>query len=214
MVCNILFGKVQKIWAMTCLCDKFYSFMFMHKISIRVVCTSDYHPRSHDLSRWWKKRHMVPSYYINVNRIINAIKYCFLFFLDLIQKVFLHNVFDKIFVNRCSAQVSYWAYANCFNNKVSKGSILLPPCKVIVKIWNRGNFCLWNPESWALKFGVQLKVVGIPLMIWIRNQSSIDKECVIWYLESGIYSVESRIQDCLVLPYMERDSFTLTVLSD
>ena len=69
-------------------------------------------------------RHRVPSCYINVNRIINAIKDCFLFFLDLIQKVFLHYVFDKIFVNRCSAQVSDWSYANCFNNKVSKGCIL------------------------------------------------------------------------------------------
>ena len=122
--CNF-FGLLNLDILCSCSCYKFYSFMFIHKISIRVVCASDYDPRSHDLSRWWKKdTARVPSCYINVNRIINAIKDCFLFFLDLIQKVFLHYVFDKIFVNRCSAQVSDWSYANCFNNKVSKGSIL------------------------------------------------------------------------------------------
>ena len=144
----------------------------------------------------------------NVNRIINAIKDCFLFFLDLIQKVFLHYVFDKIFVNRCSAQVSYWSYANCFNNKVSKGSILLLPCKVIVKIWNRGNFCLWNPESGALKFGVQLKVFGIPLIIWIRNQSSVDKECGIWNLQHGIR--DPRL--CCIALHGARFSYTNSII--
>ena len=42
--------------------------------------------------------------------------------------------------------------------------------------------------------GIQLKESGIPLTIGIRNPSSTDKE-------SGIYSLESRIQGCLRLPY-------------
>ena len=49
---------------------------------------------------------------------------------------------------------------------------------------------LWNPESWALESGKQLKESGIPLTIRIRNPSFTDNE-------SGIpevgKSVESRI---------------------
>ena len=41
---------------------------------------------------------------------------------------------------------------------------------------NVDNFSLWNPESWALESGIQLKESGIPLMIGIQNPSSIDKE--------------------------------------
>ena len=41
---------------------------------------------------------------------------------------------------------------------------------------NRGNFCLWNPEPWALESGIQLKESGIPLTIGIQNQSSTDKD--------------------------------------
>ena len=52
---------------------------------------------------------------------------------------------------------------------------------------------MWNPESWALESGVQLKESGIPLAIGIENPSSIDKdwnrvpvypESVTWNLES------------------------------
>ena len=39
-----------------------------------------------------------------------------------------------------------------------------------------GNFCLWNPESWALESGIQLKESGIPLTIGIQNPSSTDKD--------------------------------------
>ena len=41
---------------------------------------------------------------------------------------------------------------------------------------NVDNFSLWNPESWALESGIQLKESGIPLMIGIQNPRSIDKE--------------------------------------
>ena len=91
----------------------------------------------------------------------------------------------------------------------------LLPCKVIVKISNRGNFCLWNPESGALKFGVQLKVFRIPLIIWIRNQSSIDKECAIWYLESGIWNLQHGIQDprlCCITLHGSRFSYTNSII--
>ena len=42
--------------------------------------------------------------------------------------------------------------------------------------WKTGNFCLWNPESWDLKSGIQLKESGIPLAIGIQNSSSTDKD--------------------------------------
>ena len=34
------------------------------------------------------------------------------------------------------------------------------------------NFFWWNPESWALELGIQLKESGIPLTIGIRTPSS------------------------------------------
>ena len=37
---------------------------------------------------------------------------------------------------------------------------------------NPWNFCLWNPESWGLESGIQLREIGIPLRIWIQNPSS------------------------------------------
>ena len=44
------------------------------------------------------------------------------------------------------------------------------------RFWNSGNFCLWNPESWALESGTQLKVSEIPLTIRIQNPSSPDND--------------------------------------
>ena len=69
-------------------------------------------------------------------------------------------------------------------------SISIAPCK---EIWNPG---LWNPEyssrnpksHWRLEFRIQ-----IPLT-----------KTGIQYLESGMHGVESKIQDCLGFPYMER----------
>ena len=40
-------------------------------------------------------------------------------------------------------------------------------CKVILDF---RDFCLWNPESWALESGFQLTESGFPLMIGIWNQ--------------------------------------------
>ena len=53
---------------------------------------------------------------------------------------------------------------------------------------NPWNFCLWNPESWAMESGIHLKESGILLTkTGIKN------------LKSEINGVKSRIQDCLGL---------------
>ena len=55
-----------------------------------------------------------------------------------------------------------------------------------------------NLESLVLECVIHLNESGIPLKIEIRNPlSSTNRESGIQYLESGIHSVESRIQDCL-----------------
>ena len=70
-------------------------------------------------------------------------------------------------------------------------------------IRNPRTFCLWNPESWVLESGIQIKESGIPITIGIQNSTVLQKNTGIQYLESGIHSVESRIQDCAGLfPYM------------
>ena len=52
------------------------------------------------------------------------------------------------------------------------------------------NFCLWNVESWALEYGIQLKEFGILQRIGIQNPSSTEKVCNqvpgIWNLRRGI----------------------------
>ena len=39
-----------------------------------------------------------------------------------------------------------------------------------------GNFCLWNPESWSLESGIQLKESRISLTTGIQSPSPIDKD--------------------------------------
>ena len=74
------------------------------------------------------------------------------------------------------------------------------PC---YRIRNPRKFCLWNPESWVLESGIQIKVSGILITIEIKNSTVLQKNTGIQYLEPGIHSVESRIQDCAGLfPYM------------
>ena len=60
-----------------------------------------------------------------------------------------------------------------------------------------GNFCLWNPQSLALKSRIQLKKSGIPQKIGIQDQFPLTK--------TGIHGVESRIQDCLEFPFKGRN---------
>ena len=68
-------------------------------------------------------------------------------------------------------------------------------------IRNLGKICMWNPESWVLESGVQLKESGLPLAIGIENPSSTDED---WNRvpESGIRDVESRIPDYRGFSYM------------
>ena len=69
-----------------------------------------------------------------------------------------------------------------------------------------GVFCLQTLESGILGFGIQCSAQRIPSSDWnpqstIHNPRSIGKESRIQFLASTIHSMESRIQDCLGLPY-------------
>ena len=50
---------------------------------------------------------------------------------------------------------------------------------------NPANFCLWNPGSYTLQGGIQLKESGIALTIPIHNSGSTDKD---WNLVAGLES--------------------------
>ena len=53
---------------------------------------------------------------------------------------------------------------------------------------NLGNFCLWNPESWALESGIQLKESRIPLKVGIRNPwRGIQKPRLPWIALHGVH---------------------------
>ena len=55
-------------------------------------------------------------------------------------------------------------------------------------IWNPGNFCLWNPESWALEYSSRSPESHQRLEYRIQNPLT---NTVIQYLEFGIHGVES-----------------------
>ena len=59
---------------------------------------------------------------------------------------------------------------------------VLAPYKVI-RILNPGNHCLWNPDSWELESGIQLKESRIPPTIGIRypqNPLTRNQESSTW----------------------------------
>ena len=60
---------------------------------------------------------------------------------------------------------------------------LAPSNKGIRNFLNPANFCLWNPESYTLQGGIQLKESGIALTIPIHNSGSTDKD---WNLVAGL----------------------------
>ena len=66
---------------------------------------------------------------------------------------------------------------NLISNNFCFSECFTPPTQSTIRFpKNVDKFSLWNPESWALESGIQLKESGIPLMIGIQNPSSIDKE--------------------------------------
>ena len=77
--------------------------------------------------------------------------------------------------------------------RVSEGSsyrestVYIAPFRGIRDPGNLCLWCVWNPESWSLESGKQLKESRIPSTIGFRSPKSTDKE-------SGIHGVESRIQ--------------------
>ena len=64
----------------------------------------------------------------------------------------------------------------------------------------------WNPKSWVLESGKQLKESGMPLMMGIRNLSFNDKsqESWTWNSESTAWNPESESVLILGFPYMGR----------
>ena len=100
------------------------------------------------------------------------------------------------------------------------GKFLLPESWIqeifASRILNPGKFCLCNPELWTLKSRKRLKDSKVQVPIGIRDPSFTDKESGIQYLESGIHSEESVIQDCLGFPYIRwntnKTSFIYVIL--
>ena len=80
-----------------------------------------------------------------------------------------------------------------------------PPHEVICPFRNTKSSCLWNPESWALEYGYSSRNLESYKGLESRIQAPL-KKCAIKYLESGIYGVESRIQDCLGFPYINHSA--------
>ena len=85
---------------------------------------------------------------------------------------------------------------------------MFAPCKGfwILESKTLEKFFWWNPESWALESGIQLKESGAQLTIGIRTPSSSYKEQNpvpgIRPVHESVHDVESRIQDRVVFSYM------------
>ena len=69
------------------------------------------------------------------------------------------------------------------------------------EIWNPKKFGLWNLESWASEYDIQLMESGIPVTIVIQVPSSTDKE---WNTVRGIRNPRSGIQN----PSLSADTLT------
>ena len=62
-------------------------------------------------------------------------------------------------------------YPNDWQNVLSLNDVIIETSPHVGECGfrNPGKFYLWNPESWALESGMQLKETGIPLKIGILN---------------------------------------------
>ena len=65
-------------------------------------------------------------------------------------------------------------------------------CLEFFWISESGNFCWWDPESWALDPGIQPKESGIPLTNGIQNRGSTYKD---WNPVPGIRNPRRRIRN-------------------
>ena len=72
-------------------------------------------------------------------------------------------------------------------------------------IRNPGNFCLWNSRNSWLWIPEYAKEIPNPTNDWNLESKFYRHKIGSQFLESGILSVESKIQDCLVLPYVGRE---------
>ena len=78
---------------------------------------------------------------------------------------------------------------------VSKFACLASPHVTESGLRNRGNFCLWKRQSWALESGIPLTIesgIQVPLT---KNPESRT-----WNPESWVQGVKPRIHDCLGFP--------------
>ena len=102
------------------------------------------------------------------------------------------------------SKISAWYLHENSPSKDKTFKVHINPCKVI-RLLESGKFCLWNPNSTVEFVLVELEIQDLRIRNSaqeIRNPSYTGKESEIQYLESRIHSVESRIQDCLVFPYI------------
>ena len=127
------------------------------------------------------------------------------------------------------------------NPKDWKLKLLISPYVTDSGFWNPENFCLcnqerirnptkdwnrseiqvpltknqesstWNPESWVWNPEYSSRNPESHLRLESEIQVPLTKKYGIQYLESGIHSVESRIQYCLQFPYMGRPNRINTI---
>ena len=73
-------------------------------------------------------------------------------------------------------------------------------------------FSLWNPESWVLESGIQLKESGIPLRIGIQNPCSTKKD---WNTVPEIQnSLTSMGPYFTALSCLKRSYYCLSIIHD
>ena len=82
----------------------------------------------------------------------------------------------------------------CYREDILHSTVTILHARVALqsRVRNLGNLCSWNPESWVLETGIQLKESGIPLTIGIQNPSSTDKY---WNPVPGIRNPRCGIQN-------------------
>ena len=66
--------------------------------------------------------------------------------------------------------------SSCVKSSHVRESVFRNPGNFCLRILNAGKFCWWNPESWAVESGIQLKESGIPLKIGLQKPSSSEKD--------------------------------------